>query len=62
VVNPGVDGWLGPYLKSDKSLNDPWGHTIGYVLDADGATVTILGADGKTGGKGVDADLVASVK
>ena len=62
VVDPGIQGWLGPYLKSDKALNDPWGHPIVYTATADGATVTMLGADGKPGGKGADQDLTATLK
>ena len=64
VTDPGgASGWLGPYLKSNKGLNDPWNHPLTYVVGADGtATVTSLGADGKAGGKGVDADLSSSVR
>ncbi len=62
VSDPGTEGWLGPYLKSDKALNDPWGHPIVYTATTDGASVTMLGADGKTGGKGVDQDVTASLK
>ncbi len=63
VVDPGTEGWLGPYLKSDKSLNDPWAHPLVYTVASDGsATVTCLGADGKAGGKGVDQDITATVK
>ncbi len=62
VADPGAEGWLGPYLKSDKALNDPWGHPIIYAATAEGASVTMLGADGKTGGKGVDQDVTASLK
>lgn len=59
----GAQGWLGPYLKSAKALNDPWGRPLVYTTGADGvATVTALGADGKAGGKGVDADLSTSVR
>jgi len=62
VADPGAEGWLGPYLKSAKALNDPWGRPLSYALSADGAaSVTSLGADGKPGGKGVDQDLFASV-
>ncbi len=58
----GTEGWLGPYLK-EKGLNDPWGRPLVYTTGADNtATVTTLGADGKTGGKGVDADLSVSVR
>ncbi len=64
VANPGsATGWLGPYLKSDKATNDPWGHPLVYTVAADGtATVTSLGADDKPGGTGVDADISQSVK
>jgi general secretion pathway protein G len=63
VTDPGVQGWLGPYLKSSKALNDPWGRPLTYLLNADGAaSITCLGADGKAGGKGVDQDLVASIR
>ena len=63
VADPGAEGWLGPYLKSAKALNDPWGRPLAYALATDGAaSVTSLGADGKPGGKGVDQDLVASVR
>lgn len=63
VADPGTEGWLGPYLKSTKALNDPWGRPLAYALGGDGvASITSLGADGKPGGKGVDQDLVASVR
>jgi general secretion pathway protein G len=64
ATNPGdADGWLGPYLKSEKSLNDPWGHPLVYTIASDGSvSVTSLGADNKPGGSGVDADISQSVK
>jgi general secretion pathway protein G len=63
VADPGAVGWLGPYLKSTKALNDPWGRPLVYTLSADGAaSITSLGADGKAGGKGVNQDLVAGVR
>jgi len=62
VADPGIEGWLGPYLKSDKSLNDPWGHPIVYAVSDQGVSVTILGADGKPGGEGVDKDISQTVK
>ncbi len=58
-----TQGWLGPYLKSAKALNDPWGRPLIYAQASDGsATVTCLGADGKPGGKGVDQDLTESAR
>lgn len=64
VSNPGdAQGWLGPYLKSDKAMNDPWGHPLVYTVGSDGSvTVTCLGADDKPGGAGVDADISQVVK
>jgi general secretion pathway protein G len=57
----GVDGWTGPYLKSAKMLQDPWGRNIQYQLSTDGLTFTVtsLGRDGATGGTGLDKDLTA---
>ncbi|MCA8903691.1 MAG: type II secretion system major pseudopilin GspG [Hyphomonas sp.] len=55
--------WSGPYLDGDVPA-DPWGRTYHYALAAvpfDGAVskpvVFSYGADGKPGGKGLDADL-----
>jgi general secretion pathway protein G len=58
-----VDGWTGPYVKSSKLLNDPWGHPIDYKESADGLSflVTSLGADGQPNGSGLNADLHAPV-
>lgn len=60
--DPGnVDGWVGPYLKNPKQLQDPWGNAITYKLAADGRTFTItsLGRDAAAGGFGLDKDLTA---
>ena len=50
--------WRGPYLKK-KVDKDPWGNS--YVYKAPGAKaeyeLTSLGADGKEGGDGDDADI-----
>lgn len=63
VSAPSEGNWLGPYLKDNKSLNDPWGRPLVYAVSPqDGASVTSLGADGKTGGKGVDQDIVGNVR
>ena len=51
--------WAGPYLKK-KLPKDPWGHDYVYVAP-NGAggrpTIKSLGADGKEGGEGLDADI-----
>jgi general secretion pathway protein G len=53
-------GWLGPYAKAEE-LKDPWQQPITLrVPGEDGAPyqVVSLGADRKSGGEGVDADIV----
>lgn len=52
------EGWLGPYLRDPKALQDPWGRPFGYRTSDDSFEVVSLGADGKPGGKGAAADLV----
>jgi general secretion pathway protein G len=51
--------WSGPYL--DEALpSDPWGNPYRYSPGGDGTrgmTVYSLGADGKEGGEGFDADI-----
>jgi general secretion pathway protein G len=61
--NPGnVTGWNGPYLKDASGINDPWGRPFQYRSPSQRAKhsfdITSLGADGKTGGEGEDADLI----
>ena len=61
--DPGIAGWTGPYLKGDKSLNDPWNHKLVYKLDGeDQAILTSLGSDGKVGGKGVNQDITVTAQ
>ncbi|HEX3365610.1 type II secretion system major pseudopilin GspG [Phenylobacterium sp.] len=56
-----ADGWTGPYVKSTKALNDPWGHPINYKESDDMLTfvVTSYGADGLPNGDGLNRDLQA---
>jgi general secretion pathway protein G len=58
----GLDGWIGPYIRNAKSLDDPWGRALKYQAPSDTAPprVLSLGADGKPGGTGADADIVSS--
>ena len=51
-------GWLGPYAK-DAEMKDPWNHAYLYTVPGDGKPFDLvsLGADGKTGGDSVDADI-----
>jgi len=62
LTEPGtVEGWTGPYLKSGKSLQDPWGRNLEYQMNSDGRSFTVksLGRDGAPGGSGLDKDLTA---
>lgn len=54
----GAERWNGPYLEGGLPL-DPWGHPYVYRAPADGAPYEILslGADGRPGGEGEDADV-----
>jgi general secretion pathway protein G len=54
----GSAGWNGPYI--DKALtNDPWGTPYVYDLENNGAGFRLksLGADGREGGDGENADI-----
>ena len=52
----GAKGWNGPYLKKDVP-DDPWGNPYEYDVSGSNVTVTSLGADGRSGGSGEDADV-----
>ena len=51
-------GWLGPYSK-ESELKDPWNTAIEMRVPGDNAPFALisLGADRKSGGSGVDADI-----
>lgn len=53
-----VSGWKGPYLKKGLPL-DPWNNAYQYtpVGRHGGPDIYSLGADGKPGGEGDDADI-----
>lgn len=57
----GVATWNGPYVRQEKLLKDPWGRDFVYTIPGDNAPYTLisLGADGKEGGAGEDADINA---
>jgi len=53
------DRWKGPYLESAVPL-DPWGNAYEYHPPAGSGQafkLISLGADGKPGGEGIDADI-----
>lgn len=56
---PGVADWDGPYVRRPQQLNDPWGRPFLYVSPGAKAAFELksLGADGKDGGTGDDADI-----
>ena len=60
VTNPGASGWLGPYVRNAKDLNDPWGRAV--QIRTPGANgefeLVSLGSDGKPGGESTAADIV----
>ncbi len=59
VRKPGdITGWKGPYLDGSYMPKDAWNHDFAYDVDSSGKAVIIsLGADGKEGGEGLNADL-----
>jgi general secretion pathway protein G len=61
TVEPSGDNWTGPYIYK-KVPNDPWGNPYEYTIPgAEGLPFSIrsLGADGREGGEGKDADITS---
>jgi general secretion pathway protein G len=56
-----ADNWAGPYLKSDKIPNDPWGNHYNYRSPGEHGRYDLYsyGADGRDGGTGKDADITS---
>nr|WP_300531289.1 type II secretion system major pseudopilin GspG [Maricaulis sp.] len=55
-----VTGWSGPYVRSPRTLEDPWGNHFVIELSSDPNIppfVVSLGADGAPGGDGQAADI-----
>lgn len=54
----GAEAWNGPYLTKSVAA-DPWGNPYRYETTPDGAgyRLSSLGADGKEGGEGDNADI-----
>ena len=57
----GVTGWDGPYLKDETGAKDPWGRAFEYRSPSQRQNhpfdIVSLGADGKPGGQGEEADV-----
>ena len=58
IVDDGVDGWQGPYLKTPREkLIDPWGRLFVYSLSAGAPEILSFGADGEPGGRFFNTDI-----
>ena len=61
IKNPGgLPNWNGPYLRKDN-IKDPWSNDYKYTTPGPNNTpfeIKSLGADGKEGGDGANADIV----
>ena len=53
----GARGWNGPYLKKGEVPDDPWGNPYEYRYSGGIPEIVSLGADGRQGGSGEDADV-----
>jgi general secretion pathway protein G len=60
VKNPGLPKWDGPYLPKGVP-KDPWGNDYVYKCPGEHGEYDLysLGADGKEGGEGENADIVS---
>jgi len=61
-TEPGqVDAWNGPYVRRERQLIDPWNRPFIYRAPGEKKPYDLitLGADGKQGGRGDDADISA---
>lgn len=54
-----IENWRGPYIRKKQHLLDPWGKKFLYRIPGQHGRFDIysLGADGKEGGAGDDADV-----
>jgi general secretion pathway protein G len=63
LKNPGgLNNWNGPYLRKDN-IKDPWNNDYKYTSPGPNNTpfeLKSLGADGKEGGEGENADILKS--
>jgi general secretion pathway protein G len=61
IKNPGgVGNWNGPYFRKEN-IKDPWGNDYKYTTPGTNNTqfeIKSLGADGREGGDGPNADIV----
>ncbi len=50
--------WKGPYLRAKTLPLDPWNRPYLYRSNGSNQSIQSLGADGKAGGEGRDADIL----
>ena len=60
----GQGSWAGPYIRSNKAIEDPWGKPYVYKKgdqSTSGRAFSIisLGSDGSPGGEGLGADILS---
>lgn len=53
----GLATWNGPYLAKPQVPEDAWKRAFHYGTDGDGYDLYSLGADGRAGGTGANADI-----
>ena len=53
----GLARWKGPYLDATSIPPDGWGHPFEYTFESGEFEIFSLGADGKMGGAGFNADI-----
>ena len=55
----GVDRWNGPYLRKSVVPKDPWGNSYKYLSPGAHGLYDVfsLGADGVSGGEGINQDI-----
>ncbi len=55
---PNMVNWDGPYLKTRRVPDDPWGNPYHYQIGANNSfIISTLGADNREGGDGEDSDI-----
>ena len=59
IFGSNVENWKGPYVRSQQIPGDGWGNPYIYTSDGSRYVILSLGADGKQGGVGVNADISA---
>lgn len=55
---PGATGWDGPYVRSARTVIDPWQRPFLFSVSGNRYVLRSLGADGAEGGSGHDADFI----